>query len=396
MKLFLTGITGYLGGYIADRALAGGAQVTALVRAPDAARARARLWRALELHRSAEELAELFAAGRLRAVLGDITRPRLGLSPALYERVVAEHDAVVHAAASLNRRSPRACFEVNLRGGLELLQLVRRIHARGGLRRFVHVSTTAVAGRLRGAVVREDEAVAWDRSDFDPYGRTKKFAEHLVRELLPDAPAIVVRPSTVLGDSRFPETTQFDMVRAFVGLARLPVLPFPPEARQDIVPADFVADAIAALLRAEAPAHRIYHLSAGTASPSFRQITDRLARDLGRRRPLYLPRAGRSCARAVSLLAGVRTSPLRRVRAGAALMDAFWPYLEWDVVFDNARIVAETGLRPASFLDTCAPLYWFAVEGGFRYPHRALPAALVQVPVLYADEAALAAAEASR
>ena len=67
----------------------------------------------------------------------------------------------------------------------------------------------------------EDASIDWDRSDYDPYARTKKFCEHMVRELLPDVPRTVFRPSIVLGDSRRPETTQFDMVRAFVFLAGL-------------------------------------------------------------------------------------------------------------------------------------------------------------------------------
>ena len=54
----------------------------------------------------------------------------------------------------------------------------------------------------------------------------------------------IFRPSIVLGDSRYPETTQFDMVKAFVFLAGLPVLPFRPNDKIDIVNVDFVADAI--------------------------------------------------------------------------------------------------------------------------------------------------------
>ena len=67
----------------------------------------------------------------------------------------------------------------------------------------------------------------------------------MVRELLPDVPRTVFRPSIVLGDSRRPETTQFDMVRAFVFLAGLPVLPFRSTDRIDIVPVDLhVAESV--------------------------------------------------------------------------------------------------------------------------------------------------------
>ncbi len=69
-------------------------------------------------------------------------------------------------------------------------------------------------------------------------------------------PITIFRPSIVLGDSRRAETTQFDMVRAFVFLAGLPVLPFRPNDQIDIVNVDFVADAIATLHQKEQPAVR--------------------------------------------------------------------------------------------------------------------------------------------
>ena len=120
-----------------------------------------------------------------------------------------------------------------------------RVHHYHGLRRFSHVSTVAVAGKRKNEVVTEDKSIDWERSDYDPYARTKKFCEHMIRQLLPEVPITIFRPSIVLGDSRRAETTQFDMVKAFVFLAGLPVLPFRPNDKIDIVNVDFVADAIA-------------------------------------------------------------------------------------------------------------------------------------------------------
>ena len=114
-------------------------------------------------------------------------------------------------------------------------------------------------------------------SDYDPYTRTKKFCEHMIRQLLPDVPKTIFRPSIVLGDSRRGETTQFDMVRAFVFLAGLPALPLHPRDRVDIVNVDFVADAIARLHVKEQTQYDTYHLSSGRDSQTFRQITESLA-----------------------------------------------------------------------------------------------------------------------
>ena len=91
----------------------------------------------------------------------------------------------------------------------------------------------------------------------------------MIRELLPEVPMTIFRPSIVLGDSRRPETTQFDMVKAFVFLAGLPVLPFRPNDKIDIVNVDFVADAIATLHQKDTPQYDTYHLSSGVGLADF-------------------------------------------------------------------------------------------------------------------------------
>lgn len=375
-RTLLTGATGYLGGYALHGLLQRGEPVLALVRARDDAEARARLWTALDLHlprdtdAAARWLGERFASGQLAVARGDLRQPGLGLEAAALEDVTS----VLHVAASLNRRSEKVCLDVNLRGGLEVVLVARALLERGRLRRYTHVSTVAVAGRRQAEVVGEDEAASFERSDFDPYARTKKFAEHLSARLLPGASVVIARPSIVLGDSRFPETTQFDMVQAFVRLAQSPALPFDPAARLDIVPADFVADALVRLHLAERPRHRIYHLAAGTASPTFREVTDAMSRARGRAGPVYLPRLGAPVAAALGALSRGRSTVARL----AALLDVFWPYLAWDVVFDNRRVTDETGLVPARFPDYCPGLFRFAVDGGFRYPHRPAPAAALE------------------
>jgi len=188
----------------------------------------------------------------------------------------------------------------------------------------------------------------------------------MVRELLPDVPRTVFRPSIVLGDSRRAETTQFDMVRAFVFLARLPVLPFRPDDRIDIVPVDYVADAVVALHQKPRPEHEIYHLSSGTGAETFRQLTDTLSHAAGRMSPLYWPGLEKS--------AGGIITRLSRSRSGfgrsASLLKVFWPYLTWNTVFDNSRVVAEMGRAPAPFSTYCHPLFRFSVEHRFSYPYR--------------------------
>src|ERR1700691_4328109 len=371
MAIFLTGSTGYIGAHVAANLLRDhGASLNVLVRARDAEEAQGRLWQALQLHLEFPAFYE-FLQTRVRVFRGDLTAPGFGLSRDEYDRLVHTTDSVIHCAASLNRKSEKSCLNVNLRGTLEVLTLARHAEHYHGLRRFSQVSTVAVAGKRQNEVVSEDRSIDWERSDYDPYARTKKFCEHMMRVLLPETPKTVFRPSIVLGDSRYAETTQFDMVRSFVFLADLPVLPFRPTDKIDIVNVDFVADAIATLHQKDQPQHDIYHLSSGLESQTFRQLTTALAAAQNKRGPVFLPIVEKPFAATVNFLSN-RKGPVGR---GAALMKVFIPYLVWNTVFDNTRVTAELGRKPVPFSRYSYPLLKFSRENQFEYRYKPWPAA---------------------
>src|SRR5271170_2752883 len=370
MAIFLTGSTGYIGAHVAANLLRDhGASLNVLVRARDDGEAQGRLLQALQLHLEFPQFYE-FLQTRVRVFRGDLTAPGFGLSRDEYDRLVHTTDSVIHCAASLNRKSEKSCLNVNLRGTLEVLTLARSAEHYHGLRRFSQVSTVAVAGKRHNEVVTEDRSIEWDRSDYDPYARTKKFCEHMMRVLLPETPKTVFRPSIVLGDSRYAETTQFDMVKAFVFLAGLPVLPFRPTDKIDIVNVDFVAEAIATLHQKERPEHDTYHLSSGVGSQTFREITTALAAAQQKRAPVFVPVAERPFAGSVNFLANRGGA----IGKGASLMKVFMPYLTWNTVFDNTRVTAEVGKKPEAFSKYCYPLLKFSRENNFAYKYKPWPA----------------------
>ncbi|MCX4246116.1 SDR family oxidoreductase [Paraliomyxa miuraensis] len=373
MALFLTGITGYIGSYVAHGLLTGWPElrIAALVRARSDDEARQRLWKSLQLHEpDFDRFAQLLP--RIEIYRGDLTTPSLGLDDEARDRLIRSTDSVLHVAASLNRKSAKACFNVNLRGTLEIIKIARAAADHHGLRRFSDVSTVAVAGERSHEVVTEAETIDWNRSDYDPYARTKKFCEHMMHELLPDVPQTVFRPSTVLGDSRFPETTQFDMVRAFAALAYMRVLPLDPDWRMDICPADYVAKGIITVHMAEQPRYDAYNLSAGMASPSYREIVAAL-KDAGHKPTVvFAPRLGRAFSTGIE--AAMSAPRKYGIAPAASLMKVFWPYLTYDTVFDNSRVVEELGgERPRPFPEYAHPLLRFAVRERFTYPYRPWP-----------------------
>jgi thioester reductase-like protein len=367
MRIFLTGSTGYLGSYLVSMLMAEyNAQLTLLVRAEDEDAAEKRLWKSLQLHMEFPEFIERVRS-QVRIVTGDLTSPRFGLNEADYTQLVEETESIIHCAASLNRKSAKACFNVNLRGTLEMVKLAQAAHAHHGLRRFSDISTVAVAGHRSNEVVTEANSVEWARSDYDPYARTKKFCEHMVHELLPDVDVRVFRPSIILGDSRFPETTQFDMVRAFVWLAQLPVLPFDGTWRADIVPANYVARGVVNVHMKENPLYDTYHLSSGEDSLSYRKIVDAL----DGKRVKFLPRLEGSFTGLVDRLSN--TPRGWGMAPAASLMKVFIPYLTFNTVFDNQRIVEELGGKPAPFSEYANGLRNFARNGKFTYAYKPWP-----------------------
>jgi thioester reductase-like protein len=370
MAIFLTGSTGYIGAHVAANLLRDGAALNVLVRAHDVNEAEGRLWQALQLHLDFPQFYE-FLQTRVRVFRGDLTESSFGLARDEYDRLVHTTDSVIHCAASLNRKSEKSCLNVNLRGTLEVLTLARHAEHYHGLRRFSQVSTVAVAGKRQNEVVSEDRSIDWDRSDYDPYARTKKFCEHMMRVLLPETPKTIFRPSIVLGDSRYAETTQFDMVKAFVFLAGLPVLPFRPTDRIDIVNVDFVAQAIATLHQKDHPQYDIYHLSSGIGSQTFREITMALAAAQNKRAPVFVPVAERPFAGSVNFLANRKGA----ISKGASLMKVFMPYLTWNTVFDNKRATDELGKKPVPFSEYCYPLMKFSSGNKFEYKYQPWPAA---------------------
>jgi nucleoside-diphosphate-sugar epimerase len=372
VTIFITGGTGYLGSYVVHRLIeAHDERLLLMVRAAGREQAVQKLWNGMQMHVDAARFRAML--DRIDFVAGDLTLPGLGIAGDERRRVVDGASSVLHIAASLNRKSEKACLNSNLRGTLSVIQLAREIAGgRGGLRRFSHVSTVAVCGQREREDVLEDTSIDWERSDYDPYGRTKKFCEHMVRELLPDVPKTFFRPSIVMGDARHPRTTQFDMVRATCLLADSPFVPMRAEARVDIVNADYVGRAIADIHVKESPRHDCYHLSSGRASKSASEINDALLSQVpGRKSPRFAPGLERPFGALVNGMAGLPKSQLSLV---GSLFKVFLPYITFDTVFVNDRVRQELGDSPVPFTDYCGALYLWAKENEFSYPYVPLPA----------------------
>ncbi|HLH13426.1 MAG TPA: SDR family oxidoreductase, partial [Solirubrobacteraceae bacterium] len=283
-------------------------------RARDEEHARARL---------RETLARLYdeppeAAARVSAVRGDLLAPALGLSARARDALVASVDRIVHCAASISFDLPLAhAREINVGGVRRVLELAREIHARGSLRRLVHVSTAYVSGRHAGTFREQDLDVG--QHFRNTYERSKHEAELLLRVRAGELPLALARPSIVVGHSASGWTSAFNVLywpmRAFErGL--LHEVPAREDSIVDFVPVDYVTDGVLALLDHE-DVHGTYALVAGELALSAAQLV-RLHATLTAREPVRF----------------VEQPDERALPAGG---ETFAPYFDVRCRFEDAR-----------------------------------------------------------
>jgi nucleoside-diphosphate-sugar epimerase len=180
---------------------------------------------------------------------GDVREPRLGLGAADYRALVRRVDAVIHSAAVTDfNRTDGSLEATNVDGTKHVLDFA----ASAGVPLY-HVSTAYVHTTAEGERGRTAAA----------YATSKRAGENLVRAS--GVPHVILRPSIVVGNSRTGEVRSFQGLYRGVGAVLdglLPLIPFEPSWLIDFVPADVVADAVAAVVEQELTAGE-YWITAG-------------------------------------------------------------------------------------------------------------------------------------
>jgi len=342
--VLLTGATGFLGMEVLARYLErSDRRVYALVRGRDDRDA------ARRVH---DTLVSLFGADhpyreRVVAVRGDITRPGLGLRDRrdlLAERV----SEIVHCAASVSfELELRAARQINVEGTRRVLEFAERCHARGGVRRLSHVSTAYVAGEHAGAFNEDDLDVG--QCFRNAYEQSKFEAEQVIADARAQLPITVLRPSIVVGERDSGWTTSFNVLywplRAFAHGAYV-ALPARRNAPVDVVPVDYVADAIFALSQAPEAEGATYHLTAGADATTVGELVELASTRFGRPAPRLIdPGLYRRLMHPLL----IRASSDERYRRALTRSEVFFPYFAMAVTYDSRRsrvALAGAGIAP--------------------------------------------------
>jgi thioester reductase-like protein len=258
--VFLTGFPGFLGSRLLPRVLRRmpEARAACLVQPRFEAQAKDRV-------RLVEE-GDADVAGRIELVAGDLTAPGLGLDEAERARLAARVSQVWHLAAVYDLSVARDVgMRVNVEGTRNVLRFASDCP---GLERHHYVSTCYVSGRHCGPF-REDDLDVGQRFN-NYYEETKFLAEAEVAEARAGGmPTTVYRPAIVVGDSRTGDTQKFDgpyfllqwLLRQPRWAAVVPYVGDPTMVRFNMVPSDFVLDAVEHLSGLEESSGRVYQLA---------------------------------------------------------------------------------------------------------------------------------------
>ncbi|MCW2992338.1 MAG: Male sterility domain protein [Solirubrobacterales bacterium] len=374
--LLLTGATGFVGMELLARYLERtDRRVFALIRAGDDLEARARLRATLE------RIGVSDRGGRVVAVRGDVTLPRLGLDSRAWRALAAETSEIVHAAASvsftLGLAESRA---INVTGTRRMLQFAEACALDGGLERFSYVSTAYVAGTHRGTFGEDDLDVG--QRFRNAYEQSKFEAEALVRRHMARLPIQVFRPSIVVGEEDTGWTPAFNVIywpmKAF-SRGAYAALPARPAAPVDVVSISYVADAIFALAGCEGGAGETYALAAGPLASTVGELLGLSARAFERRSPRTVPQG--LYRRTVHPVLLARADERRRATLRAS--EVFFPYFAMRQRFDTGRVAARLdglSVAPAPLEEYFGRLVDYAVLA--EWGRRELPRRPAAAPAL--------------
>jgi long-chain acyl-CoA synthetase len=258
--VLLTGATGFLGTQVARRLLREtDLTVIALVRAENQAAAAHRLSRAWwdwpELVTALTPSLPLSQPGRggrgvrVETLPGDVSLPHLGLDEATYSRLAGRITHIIHTAADLRFDAPlEELRKTNVQGTANMLELARLAQRDHGLERYAHVSTAYVAGGRSGTIAEADLTGEYGFSC--TYELSKYEGECLVQAAKSELPVSVFRPGMIVGATDTGEIRTFNTfyfpLRLYL-TGKLPVIPADPALPVNIIPVDYVAEAIVRL-----------------------------------------------------------------------------------------------------------------------------------------------------
>ncbi|MBP0020483.1 MAG: amino acid adenylation domain-containing protein [Cyanobacteria bacterium SBLK] len=257
-QVFLSGATGFLGAFLLVELLQNTpATIHCLVRGANEELARQRIRDNLESYQLWEES----FLDRLIAIPGDLSQPRLGLTPDRFQELSDRIEVIYHNGAFVNSLYPYSAFKPsNVLGTEEILRLATQTKLKA-----VHfVSSLSVVHSpdyLHREAVLETDGDRW-QGLFNGYAQSKWVAEKICQLARSRGiPVSIYRPGVISGHSETGVCNTRDflhtLLKGFIQLKSAPDL----EALWDFTPVDYVARGILHLSRRSENIGKVFHLT---------------------------------------------------------------------------------------------------------------------------------------
>ena len=237
-KILITGVTGFLGAFLLGELLKQtSADIYCLVRATSDEVGKQKIEHNLKKY----GLWQVENCDRIKPILGDLSKKRLGVSDDTFETLSREIQAIYHSGASISLIHPYSTlYEANVKGTEELL----RIAAKYRLKPFHFISTLDVfqaSGSFSSEPITESSPLkAADAVKFDGYTKSKWVSEKMVWTAGKlGLPISVYRPAMISGDSQTGICNTGDLMNRLIkGFIQLGAAP-ESEMVINIAPVDF-------------------------------------------------------------------------------------------------------------------------------------------------------------
>ena len=257
-SIFLTGSTGFLGTFLLNEFLQQTeAKLYCLVRAPDVEQGRHRIQKSLDSY----SLGKRSLDSRIIPVLGDLSKPLLGLSPSQFEAMANKIDVICHNGAWVNVVYPYATLKApNVCGTHEILRLachnkIKPVHFISTVNIFSGYSHANVE------VIREEDTPDHNQNLRGGYAQSKWIAETLVRRAKSRGiPVCIYRPARITGHSQTGACSTNDflsrMIKGCIQIGSVPEV----ETMIHLTPVDYVSKAIVYLSKQKESLGKTFHL----------------------------------------------------------------------------------------------------------------------------------------
>jgi amino acid adenylation domain-containing protein/thioester reductase-like protein len=257
--VFLTGATGYLGAYLLKDFLEKtAADVYCLVRADSEEAGLQRLEAGLRNYAGFSESWR----PRLHAVLGDLSRPSLGLASNHWDHLAAEVDVICHNGALVSFVYP---YEGLHGPNVEGTRTILRLATSGRIKTLLYISTISVFEGHGPGEVHEDDPPSLTERLRGGYQQSKWVAERLVKQAGERGlPVAIFRPGRIMGDGLTGQPNSGDashlLLHASMKIGVLPHMAGSSGLALDLTPVDYVSQAILALAQQRESFQHCFHL----------------------------------------------------------------------------------------------------------------------------------------